>query len=33
VPQGFKGKYRIEMHPNVGPFEFRNSEQWYGIEK
>jgi len=31
VPNEFKGKFRVEVSPNVGPFEVKTQEQWHTV--
>jgi len=32
VPDGFKGKYRVELSVPLGPFAVSQDEQWFEIE-
>jgi len=32
VPTDFKGKYRIEVEANIGPFVYNADKEWHAIE-
>jgi len=32
VPSEFKGKFRVEVEANLGPFEYTTKEEWHTIE-
>jgi len=32
VPEGFKGKFQVQIEIDLGPFEVRHERLWHSIE-